>query len=147
MKQGKGVTMILEKDGNEPRYFSSQLMCPTSGISYNEPAPHSFSFNSPQGACPHCNGLGTINDVDISKIIPDDTKSIRNGALVPLGTYRNALIFWQMEAIATKYGFTLDTPVKDIPEEAVHCILHGSEEPLKLQNTPLGATLQLFPEF
>jgi len=140
MKQGKGVTMILEKDGQEPRYFSSQLMCPTSGISYNEPAPHSFSFNSPQGACPHCNGLGTINDVDVRKIIPDDTKSIRKGALLPVGTYRNALIFWQLEAICKRYDFSLDTPVKDIPEQAMHCILFGSEEPLKLQNTPLGST-------
>jgi excinuclease ABC subunit A len=139
LKQGKGVTMILEKDGSEPRYFSSQLMCPTSGISYNEPAPHSFSFNSPHGACPHCNGLGTINDVDIRKIIPDDGKSIRNGAIEPLGKQRNALIFWQLEAIATKYRFTLDTPIKEIPEEALRCILFGSEEPLKLQNTPLGA--------
>ncbi len=140
MKQGKGVTMILEKDGQEPRFFSSQLMCPTSGISYNEPAPHSFSFNSPQGACPHCNGLGTINDVDVSKIIPDDTKSIRKGALQPVGAYRNALIFWQIEAICKRYKFTLDTPVKDIPEQGMHCILFGSDEPLKLQNTPLGAT-------
>lgn len=140
MKQGKGVTMILEKDGQEPRFFSSQLMCPTSGISYNEPAPHSFSFNSPQGACPHCNGLGTINDVDVSKIIPDDTKSIRKGALQPVGTYRNALIFWQIEAICKRYNFTLDTPVKDIPEQGMHCILFGSDEPLKLQNTPLGST-------
>ena len=147
MKQGKGVTMILEKDGTEPRYFSSQLMCPTSGISYNEPAPHSFSFNSPQGACPHCNGLGTINDVDISKIFPDDTRSIRNGALVPVGPYRNALIFWQLEAIATRYSFTLDTPVREIPEQAMHCILHGSDEPLKLQNTPLGATSNYFLSF
>jgi len=147
LKQGKGVTMILEKDGKEPRYFSSQLMCPTSGISYNEPAPHSFSFNSPQGACPHCNGLGTINDVDIRKIIPDDTKSIRKGALTPVGPYRNALIFWQMEAIANRYGFTLDTPVKEIPEKALHCILFGSEEPLKLQNTPLGSTSNYFLSF
>ncbi len=147
MKQGKGVTMILEKEGTEPRFFSSQLMCPTSGISYNEPAPHSFSFNSPQGACPHCNGLGTINDVDISRIIPDDEKSIRNGALVPLGPYRNALIFWQLEAIATRHKFTLDTPVKEIPEKALHCILYGSEEPLKLQNTPLGATSNYFLSF
>ena len=147
MKQGKGVSMILEKDGKEPRYFSSQLMCPTSGISYNEPAPHSFSFNSPQGACPHCNGLGTINDVDISKIIPDDTKSIRKGALVPLGPYRNSLIFWQLEAIATRYKFTLDTPFHEIPDQAVHCILHGSDEPLKLQNTPLGATSNYFLSF
>ena len=147
LKQGKGVTMIMEKDGAEPRYFSSQLMCPTSGISYNEPAPHSFSFNSPQGACPHCNGLGTINDVDVRKIIPDDSKSIRSGALVPLGKQRNALIFWQLEAIANKYGFTLDTPVKEIPEQALRCILFGSEEPLKLQNTPLGANSNYFLSF
>lgn len=147
LKQGKGVSMILEKDGSEPRYFSSQLMCPTSGISYNEPAPHSFSFNSPQGACPHCNGLGTINDVDIRKIVPDDSKSIRNGALEPLGKHRNALIFWQLEAIASKYGFTLDTPVKEIPEQALKCILFGSEEPLKLQNTPLGANSNYFLSF
>ncbi len=147
MKQGKGVTMILEKERTEPRYFSSQLMCPTSGISYNEPAPHSFSFNSPQGACPHCNGLGTINDVDISKIIPDDSKSIRGGALEPVGPYRNTLIFWQLDAIAVRYAFTLDTPVKEIPEKALHCILYGSEEPLKLQNTPLGATSNYFLSF
>jgi len=147
LKQGKGVCMIMEKDGTEPRYFSSQLMCPTSGISYNEPAPHSFSFNSPQGACPHCNGLGTINDVDTRKIIPDDSKSIRNGAIVPLGKQRNALIFWQLEAIALKYDFTLDTPVKEIPEQALRCILFGSEEPLKLQNTPLGANSNYFLSF
>ena len=147
MRQGKGVSMVLEKDGTEPRFFSSQLMCPTSGISYNEPAPHSFSFNSPQGACPHCNGLGTVNDVDISKIIPDDSKSIRSGALVPLGPYRNGLIFWQLEAIATRYKFTLDTAFSEIPEKAVHCILHGSDEPLKLQNTPLGATSNYFLSF
>jgi excinuclease ABC subunit A len=147
LKQGKGVSMILEKDGKEPRYFSSQLMCPSSGISYNEPAPHSFSFNSPQGACPHCNGLGTINDVDIRKIIPVEDKSIRKGALLPLGPYRNALIFWQLEAIASKYGFTLDTPVKEIPDQAMRCILFGSEEPLKLQNTPLGANSNYFLSF
>jgi excinuclease ABC subunit A len=147
LKQGKGVAMILEKEGKEPRYFSSQLMCPTSGISYNEPAPHSFSFNSPQGACPHCNGLGTINDVDIRKIIPDEDKSIRKGALLPVGIYRNSLIFWQLEAIASKYGFTLDTPVKEISEQAMHCILFGSEEPLKLQNTPLGANSNYFLSF
>lgn len=146
-KQGKGVTMILEKNGTEPRFFSSQLMCPTSGISYNEPAPHSFSFNSPQGACPHCNGLGTINDVDISKIIPDVSKNIREGAILPLGKQRNSLIFWQLEAIARRYGFTLDTPVKEIPEQAMHCILFGSEEPLKLQNTPLGADSNYFLSF
>jgi len=142
MKQGKGAAMILEKDDSEPRYFSSQLMCPTSGISYNEPAPHSFSFNSPHGACPLCNGLGTINDVDIHKIIPDESKSIRKGALAPVGPYRNALIFWQLEAIAAKHGFTLDTPVKEIPEEAINCILFGSEEALEITNTPPGTTFK-----
>lgn len=147
MREGKGVSMILEKDSTEPRFFSSMLMCPTSGISYNEPAPHSFSFNSPHGACPRCNGLGMINDVDLSKIIPDQEKSIRQGALVPVGKYRNALIFWQIEAIARKHKFSLDTPVKDIPEEAMNTILFGSEEPLKLENTPLGSSSNYFLSF
>jgi len=147
MKQGSGITMIIEKDSESPRYYSRQLMCPSTGISYNEPAPHSFSFNSPQGACHRCSGLGQINDVDISRIIPDSNKSIRKGALEPVGPYRNALIFWQLEAIATKYGFTLDTAVKDIPEEALNCILSGSEEPLKLHNTPLGASSNYFLSF
>jgi len=147
MKQGTGITMILEKDSEHPRYYSRQLMCPTTGISYNEPAPHSFSFNSPQGACPRCNGLGQISDVDVEKIIPDRNKSIRKGAIEPVGPYKNALIFWQLEAIAARYGFTLDTPVKDIPEEAMNCILSGSEEPLKLHNTPLGASSNYFLSF
>lgn len=147
LKQGKGVCMIMKKDETEPRFYSSQLMCPTSGISYNEPAPHSFSFNSPQGACPRCNGLGRITDVDIRKIVPDAGKSIRKGAIEPLGTYRNALIFWQLEAIALKFGFTLDTPFKEISEEALKVILNGSEEPLKLTNTPLGANSNYFLSF
>ncbi len=147
MQEGKGITMILEKGETEPRFFSSQLMCPTSGISYNEPAPHSFSFNSPQGACPRCNGLGLINDVDIEKIIPDKDKSIRQGGIEPVGKYRNALIFWQMEAIAKKHGFTLATPIRDIPEAALNTILFGSEEPLKLENTPLGASSNYFLSF
>ena len=147
MREGKGITMILRKDASEPRYFSSMLMCPTSGISYNEPAPHSFSFNSPQGACPRCNGLGMVNDVDVDKLIPDRKKSIRQGALVPIGKYRNALIFWQIEAIAKKHNFTLDTKVEEIPGEAIHTILFGSEEPLKLENTPLGASSNYFLSF
>ncbi|MEZ5069838.1 MAG: excinuclease ABC subunit UvrA [Bacteroidales bacterium] len=138
MKQGKGVSMILEKDGASPRFYSSQLMCPTSGISYNEPAPHSFSFNSPQGACPHCNGLGTVNDVDLNKLIPDPEKSLRKGALELLGTYRNSLLWWQLEAAGEKYGFDLDTPAREIPEQGMQCILHGCDEPLRLRNTPLG---------
>jgi excinuclease ABC subunit A len=147
MHEGKGVMMVLEKDAEIPRFFSSLLMCPTSGVSYNEPAPHSFSFNSPHGACERCNGLGVINDVDIDKIIPDREKSIRQGALLPLGKYRNALIFWQLEAIAKKHKFTLDTAVSKIPEEALHTILFGSEEPLKLENTPLGSSSNYFLSF
>jgi excinuclease ABC subunit A len=138
LREGKGISMVMEKDSNEPRFFSSKLMCPTTGISYNEPAPHSFSFNSPHGACQKCNGLGKINDVDIDKIIPEKDKSIRKGGLVPIGVYRNALIFWQLEAIAKRYKFTLDSAIKDIPEDALQTILFGSQEPLKLENTPLG---------
>jgi excinuclease ABC subunit A len=147
MHEGKGVMMVLEKDAETPRFFSSLLMCPTSGVSYSEPAPHSFSFNSPHGACERCNGLGMISDVDIDMIIPDREKSIRKGALLPLGKYRNALIFWQLEAIARRYKFTLDTAVEKIPEEALHTILFGSEEPLKLENTPLGSSSNYFLSF
>jgi len=138
MHHGKGTIMLIEPEKKGSRYYSRQLMCPTSGISYSEPAPHNFSFNSPQGACPHCNGLGTINEIDVDKIIPDRKKSIKKGAIEPLGPYKNSLIFWQIEAIARKYKFKIDIPVNKIPEEALHVILHGSEEPLKLENTPLG---------
>jgi len=147
MQHGKGTIMILEKDSKIPRYFSRLLMCPTTGISYNEPAPHSFSFNSPHGACPECNGLGTINQVDINKIIPNTSLSIKNGAIGPLGKYKNSLIFWQIEAIARKYHFTISTPIKDIPEEALKIILYGSEESFKLENTPLGNTSNYFLNF
>jgi excinuclease ABC subunit A len=147
MHHGKGTIMLLEKDSHELKYFSRQLMCPTTGISYNEPAPHSFSFNSPAGACSECNGLGTVNQVDISKIVPNKSLSIRNGAIEPLGKYRNGLIFWQIEAIGRKYGFTIDTPVKKIPEEGLKIILYGSEESFKLENTPLGNTSNYFLSF
>lgn len=140
MLYGKGIMMVLEKDGNEPRFFSRQLMCPSTGISYNEPAPHTFSFNSPQGACPKCNGLGTIDEMDIEKIIPDPSISIRKGAVKPLGPYKNSLIFWQLESLATKYEFDLNEPVSQIPEEAMSKILYGTDEPLKLSNTPLGSS-------
>lgn len=140
MKQGNDIIMVLDKDSNEIKYYSKQLMCPTSGISYNEPAPHTFSFNSPQGACPRCNGLGVVSEVDINKIIPDRKISIKDGALEPLGKYKSNLIFWQLESIALKYGFTLKTPVDDIPEEALNIILYGSDEPFRLTNTPLGSS-------
>jgi excinuclease ABC subunit A len=147
MSTGKGEMMVLEKDSGELKYFSRQLMCPVTGISYNEPAPHTFSFNSPQGACPHCNGLGMINEIDIKKIIPDQKKSIRKGAIEPLGPYKNSLIFWQLESIARKYDFSLDSPIADIPEDAIHIILYGSEESFKLENTPLGSSSNYFLSF
>ena len=147
MDQAKGIIMLLDADKNETRYFSRQLMCPTSGISYNEPAPHTFSFNSPHGACHKCGGLGQINEIDISKIIPNTDLSIRRGGIEPLGPYRNSLIFWQIEAIANKYEFTLNTPIKDIPEDGLDVILYGSEETFKLENTPLGLSSNYFLSF
>lgn len=147
LDQGDGVMMVLEADTPEPRYFSRHLMCPVTGISYNEPAPHTFSFNSPMGACPHCNGLGEISSIDIRKLIPDPSLSIRKGGIEPLGKYKNVWIFWQIEAIAEKNGFTLDTPIEDIPEEALNKVLYGSDEILKLSNTPLGMTSNYFMTF
>jgi excinuclease ABC subunit A len=147
LDQGDGVMMILDTESTEPRYFSRHLMCPLTGISYNEPAPHTFSFNSPQGACPHCNGLGEISSIDIKKLIPDPLLSIRKGGIEPLGKYKNVWIFWQIEAIAEKNGFTLDTPITDIPEEALNKVLYGSDEVLKLSNTPLGMTSNYFLTF
>jgi excinuclease ABC subunit A len=147
MQHGKGIIMVIDAEKKEPGYFSRQLMCPTTGISYNEPAPHTFSFNSPQGACPHCNGLGTVNQIDIQKIIPNPDLSIRKGGIQPLGLYRNALIFWQLEAIANKYKFTLNTPVKDIPEDGMNVLLYGAEETFKLENTPMGFSTNYFLSF
>jgi excinuclease ABC subunit A len=147
MQHGKGILMIVEASNKNSRYYSRQLMCPTSGISYNEPAPHTFSFNSPQGACPHCNGMGTVNQLDISKVIPNPDLSIKKGGILPLGPYRNALIFWQLEAVANKYKFGLSTPIKDIPEEGLNVILYGAEETFKLENTPLGFSTNYFLSF
>jgi excinuclease ABC subunit A len=147
LDQGDGVMMVLDTESTEPRYFSRHLMCPVTGISYNEPAPHTFSFNSPQGACPHCNGLGEVSSIDINKLIPDPELSIRKGGIEPLGKYKNVWIFWQIEAIAEKNGFTLDTPIRDIPEEDLNKVLYGSDEVLKLSNTPLGMTSNYFLTF
>ncbi len=147
MQYGKGIIMILDNDSNNTRYFSRNLMCPTSGISYDEPAPHSFSFNSPKGACPKCNGLGTINEIDIKKIIPDDNLSINKGGIAPIGKYKSSLIFWQLEAIASKYKISLSTPIKKIPENVLNIILYGSDETFKLGNTPLGSSSNYFLSF
>jgi excinuclease ABC subunit A len=147
MKQGHNTIMVIEKGGEEPRYFSRLLMCPVSGIAYNEPAPHSFSFNSPQGACSKCKGLGNVDEADMEKIIPNAKLSIHNGGIDPLGKYKNSLIFWQLEAIAEKYGFTLKTSIEKIPEEALDVILYGSSDPITLKNTPLGTSSNYFLSF
>ncbi len=147
MKNGKGIMMMLDVESQEAKFYSQKLMCPTTGISYNEPAPHSFSFNSPQGSCNKCKGLGSINMVDIEKVIPNDSLSIRAGGIAPLGKYKNTLIFWQLEAIAEKYGFTLKTAIKNIPEEALDTILNGTSEPITLKNTPLGTSSNYFISF
>ncbi len=140
MNFGKGIIMLLEKDNEKPRFFSRFLMCPTTGISYKEPAPHSFSFNSPQGACPKCNGLGVIADIDITKIIPDDTISVHDGGIGFIGKYKNSLQFWILEALADKMNFSLKTPINELSEECLDAVLFGYPESLRLKNTPLGET-------
>lgn len=147
LDQGDGIMMVLNAEDNSFRYYSRHLMCPVTGISYNEPAPFTFSFNSPQGACPKCNGLGEISEVDITRMMPDPELSIRRGGIEPLGKYRNIWIFWMIEALGEKYGFTVDTPVNDIPEDVLNKIFFGSDEVLKLSNTPLGATSNYFMTF
>jgi len=138
MNFGKGIIMIIAKDGDNPRYFSRFLMCPTTGMSYKEPAPHTFSFNSPQGACPKCNGLGVIADIDISKIIPDDSVSVYDGGINFIGKYKNSLQFWILEALADAMNFSIKTPINELPEACLDAILYGYPESLRLKNTPLG---------
>lgn len=128
MKFGKNTLMVLTDSSKKVRYFSRNLMCPVSGISYDEPAPNTFSFNSPYGACPKCNGLGTIPEIDMSVVIPNPKKSIRQGGLAPIGEYKNNWIFNELDQIGKKYGYTLNTPVEDIPEEAMSVILYGTDE-------------------
>ena len=132
MRIGKGTMMVVNRDTGEHRYFSRHLMCAATGLSYNEPAPHSFSFNSPQGACPVCNGLGTITGTDMDKIIPDPTISIRKGGIAPLGPAKSTYIFAQVEAVAKKYGADINMPLSEFPEEAISAILYGTEEPFKI---------------
>lgn len=128
LKHGKGTMIVLNERDGKVRHLSQHLMCPTTGISYDEPAPNSFSFNSPYGACPKCNGLGTIPEIDLKSVIPDMTKNIKQGGITPLGEYKDTWIFQQVQSIGKKYGFTLNTPIKDISEEALDVILYGSNE-------------------
>lgn len=138
MRQGKGTIMVCDWDTGECRYYSSNLMCPTSGISYNQPSPHTFSFNSPHGACPHCNGLGVEVLYDTDKIIPDDTLSIRQGALLPLGKYKNNYTFVVIEALGRRHGFTLDDPIGNLSEEALSALINGDSAPLTIKASALG---------
>ena len=144
MKQGDGLVLLLNAETNETRYCSRRLMCPVTGLSYSEPAPHNFSFNSPHGACPHCKGLGEVNLLDMEKIVPDPSLSIHAGGITALGKYRNILLFWQIEALCRKHGVTIKTPVRDIPEEAMDEIMNGTGDRLSIQNEALGHANYLF---
>ena len=139
-RRGKSMLLVQEEGTNDIRYFSKLLMCPTTGIAYQDPEPNTFSFNSPYGACPKCNGLGTIIQVDMSKIIPDPSMSLRKGGLAPLGEYKNNWVFNQLEAIGARYGFTLDTPISEIPENAMSIILYGSNESFTVTKEYLGTS-------
>ena len=141
---GKGSLALFDVESGKLRHFSKHLMCPESGLSYPEPAPYTFSFNSPQGACPHCKGLGMISKADISKIIPDNSKSISSGAITPIGSFKNNMVFAQIEAIAKKYGFSIHDPVKDIPEDAFNTIIYGSDELFRVGSTPAVSHMMSF---
>lgn len=147
MKQGDGLLMIMEKDTNEAKYYSKRLMCPTTGMSYGDPAPNKFSFNSPEGACPRCKGLGYVNEIDINKIIPDMKLSIKQGGIIPLGKYKNQMIFWQIDAILEKYGCDLNTPINEIQEEAMNEILYGSLEPVRIRKELVHTSSDYFVDF
>lgn len=142
LKHGKGTMMILGEKDKKIRHFSQHLMCPTTGISYDEPAPNSFSFNSPYGACPKCSGIGSIPEIDMKSIFPDPSKSIKQGGIAPLGEYRDTWIYQQMQVIGKKFGFTLTTPIHDIPEEALNVILYGSGELLSLDSDQRTGNMQ-----
>ena len=147
MKQGEGLIMILDNERNEAKYFSKRLMDPVTGIAYKDPAPNIFSFNSPEGACPQCKGLGVIDEIDLKKVIPDDKQDIHSGAIVPLGKYKNQMIFWQIDALLKKHNCDLKTPVKDIPKEAMDEVLYGSLEKLKIAKELVHTTSDYFVSF
>jgi len=147
MKQGDGLIMILDKDSNELKHFSRRLMCPTSGISYSEPAPNNFSFNSPQGACPHCKGLGYINEIDLSKVIPDRKLNIHDGGIAPLGKYKNQMIFWQIDALLKKYDCDIKTPIADIPDDALSEVLYGSLDNVRIDKELIHTSSDYFVAF
>ena len=132
MKQGDGEMLVYDFDTNEVRHYSKRLMCPTSGISYSDPAPHDFSFNSPRGACPRCKGLGYVSLIDVEKVIPDRSLSVKEGGIAPLGKSRQAMIFWEIQAILQNYGCDLDTPLSQVSDDAIDEIINGSTERLRI---------------
>ena len=147
MKQGDGLIMLLDADHDEARHYSKRLMCPVTGLSYREPAPHNFSFNSPQGYCPKCKGIGIVNQIDVDKVIPDQNLSIHGGAIAPLGKYKNSMVFWQIEALMEKAEEDIKTPIKDLPEDLIDEILYGSDERIKIKNTLIGTSTDYFVTF
>jgi excinuclease ABC subunit A len=147
MKQGEGLIMVMDYDTGKVRYFSRRLMCPTTGISYSEPAPNTFSFNSPQGACPRCKGLGYINEIDINKVIPNRKHTIYEGGIAPLGKYKNQMIFWQIDAILQEYDCTLKTRIEDIPDEAMNEILYGTLDPVRISKDLVHTSSDYFVDF
>ena len=147
MKQGDGLMLVYDMETEKVRYYSKQLMCPTTGISYREPAPHDFSFNSPQGACPRCKGLGYVSVIDEDKVFPDKSLSVRQGGIAPLGKARSAMIFWQIEAVLEKYGSTLDTPLSDVPHDALQEIIDGSTDRLRISADVAKLTNDYFASY
>jgi excinuclease ABC subunit A len=147
MQQGNGLMLILDAETNELKHYSKLLMDPISGLSYPEPAPHSFSFNSPQGACPKCKGLGVVNQIDINKVIPDRNLSVREGGIAPLGKYKNTMVFWQVEAVLEKNDYTLDTPILEMTDDAIDEILYGTDERIKIKSSLIGTSSDYFMNF
>ena len=144
MKLGDGMVMVIEKGATEGKNFSKRLMDPVTGIAYQDPAPNMFSFNSPEGACPHCKGLGKVGEIDLKKVIPDDELSIYEGGIVPLGKYKNQMIFWQIEALLAKYGLKLKTPICEIPEDAMQEVLYGCLENVKIAKEKVDTSSDYF---
>lgn len=147
MKAGDGLIMILDNDTNEAKFFSKRLMCPTTGMAYSDPAPNNFSFNSPQGACPKCKGLGVVNEIDMDKVIPKKNISIYNGAITPLGKYKNQMIFWQIDAVLKQYGFDLKTPVEELSDEALNEVMYGSIGSVKISKDLVGTSSDFFSTY
>ena len=147
MRQGDGTIMIYNVDDGSVKNFSKRLMCPTTGISYGDPAPNLFSFNSPEGACPRCKGLGRINEIDLEKVIPNKKASIREGAIAPLGKYKNQMIFWQIESILQRFECNLDTPFEQIPQEALSEILYGSLQNVRIAKERVHTSTDYFVTF